>query len=693
MGFATDSICTVAVAGHGSTGKTSLVEHLLFTGGAIPKAEAVESGKTVSDSSEEEIAAGQSIHLSLSNLVWKDKKINILDTPGASDFVGEVVASFRAAESSLVVVGARSGVEIETIKIWRRLEDRNMPRIAFVNKMDVERASFTNALNDLSEKFSTTFVPVSIPMGEAGDFQGVIDLVENKAYMAPAPGQREEPVDIPAEYTSMVEEYRATLMGYAAEGDDDLTEKFLEEETLTDDEIRLGLKEGLRDNKLVPVFCGSALRDSGLYPLLDFFATSAPTPAGIEETAYTPDEEEVAVKIDSSGLLAMLNFKTSIDQFSGKLSYIKVMSGKLTGNTEFINFRDGSKEKPSKIYTAMGKKLVEVDELPAGDVGILTKLDSAHTNDTFCVAERLIHYKPLQLPQPVYSLAIEALAKKDEDKLAEHLNRASEEDKTFRIEFNTETKQTVISGMGELHINTILDKIKTGQKIEVETHVPKVAYRETITKNSDSTYRHKKQSGGHGQFGEVAIRVKPLPRGEYYAFENEIKGGSVSKGYMPGIEKGFHEAMAAGTLAGYPVVDVGISIYDGKEHPVDSSEMAFKIAARGALHQAMEKAGPTLLEPIMNLSVFIDEQYLGDVLSDLSSRRGRVMGQEQIGGGIVEIKAQVPQAELLRYAIDLRSITSGTGSFEVEFDHYSAISGKIADDVIKASEAAKSETG
>jgi elongation factor G len=359
----------------------------------------------------------------------------------------------------------------------------------------------------------------------------------------------------------------------------------------------------------------------------------------------------------------------------------------LSSSTDLYNAREGKKDKVSKIYTMLGKKLEEVPELVAGDIGVLSKLALAATNDSFCTSDNVVTYKALQLPMPVHSVAINAGAKKDEDKLSDALARFVEEDKTFQVNFNPETKETVVSGMGELHINNVLSRIKDNQKIDIETRPPKVAYRETINGNAEATYRHKKQSGGHGQFGEVSIKIRPLQRGEQYDFANEIKGGSVSKGYVPGIEKGFHEAMEEGIVAGYPVVDVGITLVDGKEHPVDSSEMAFKMAARGALKDAMKKAKPTLLEPVMSLKVFIEEQYLGDVLSDLSSRRGRVQGQHQLGGGIVEIDALVPRAELLKYSIDLRSITSGTGGFEMEFDHYEPISGKIADDVIKQAEA------
>jgi elongation factor G len=691
MAHTTEQIRNIAIAGHGSTGKTSLVEQILAAGKAIPQPAPVESGKTVSDYTPEEVENGISIHTSLSHLEWQQCKINLLDTPGASDFVGEVVTAFRAAESALMVIGARAGVQIETIKLWRRLENRAMPRIVFINKMDEERADYDGVLQDLREKFDATLVPITVPVGSAGDFSGVVDLVDQKGWNPGGPTGTETEMPIPADLAERIAEYRSQLIEAAAEGTDDLTMKYLEEETLSEDEIRTGIAEGLRTNRVVPVFCGSATGNSGIQKLLDFLVWAAPSPAGVAETAISREGEETEYTISSNSAFAAMNFKTTLDQFSGKLSFVKIMGGSLSPGMEFALDRDGKKTKAGKLYSAIGKKLIDVDALNAGDLGVMSKIADAHTNDTFHAVDSYVHFRPLALPRPVYTLAISAESKKDEDKLNEQLVRVTEEDKTFTVTFDPETHETVIAGMGELHINTILNRIKQTQKIEIETRPPRVAYRETITKTTETSYRHKKQSGGHGQFGEVHIRARPLERGQEYDFVNEIKGGSVSKGYIPGIEKGFHEAMEHGVLAGYPVRDVGIALFDGKEHPVDSSEMAFKIAARGALREAMKKCGPVLLEPVMKLSVYIEDQYLGDVLSDLSSKRGRVLGQDQLGGGIIEIDALVPQAELLRYAIDLRSITAGTGSFEMEFDHYDPVSGKIADEIVAASQYVEKE--
>ncbi|MDR2701213.1 MAG: elongation factor G, partial [Spirochaetaceae bacterium] len=400
------------------------------------------------------------------------------------------------------------------------------------------------------------------------------------------------------------------------------------------------------------------------------------------------DNKEIKVPIDPAKPFSGLIIKTTYDQFSGKLSWVKVITGKLAADSEALNVSESKKERIGKLYTCQGKKLEEVRELEAGDVGIITKSATLKTNDTLTATDASLHFIPLRLPEPVHSVSVNALAKKDEDKLGESLVKAAEEDKTFRYQFNAETHETVISGMGELQINIILDKIKANQKVELETHIPKVAYRETITKKAGAEYTHKKQTGGHGQYGKVVMEIAPMARGENYKFVNAIFGGAIPKNYIPGVEKGVVEGMAHGTMAHYPVVDVEVKIVDGKYHPVDSSELSFKLAARNAFRESMRQANPTLLEPIMDLTVFVEEKYLGDVMSDLSGKRGKILGQDSTGG-IAEIRAEVPQAELLRYSIDLRSITSGTGSFSVAFAHYAPISGRIADEVIKARESFK----
>jgi elongation factor G len=686
VSHATDQIRNVAIAGHGQTGKTTLFEHLLFAGGVISRAEPLDSGKTVSDSTPEEIERKISIYASMGHVERNGIKINFLDTPGSSDFNGGVILSFRAAEFALLMVDGRSGVQIETVKLWRNLDEGGKPRGFFINKLDNDQAEFDNALADIKEKFKVEPVPVTLPIGSGGSFKGVIDVLNEKAYFFAADAvEKESP--IPDEYKDAVVAAREKLIEAAADGDDSLMEKYLEDGSLSSEDMKQGLIKALAENKYVPAFAGAALYNSGIVPLIDFIAAVGPNPRTAKDAALGPEGKEQGVPIDPDKPFSALVIKTTYDQFSGKISWVKVITGKLAADTEAYNVSENKKERIGKLYACQGKKLEEMRELFAGDVGIITKSATLKTNDTLA-ADSVFAYVPLHLPEPVHSIAVSATAKKDDDKLGEFLVRAAEEDKTFRYNFNSETKETVISGMGEQQIGIILDKIKTNQKIEVETRVPKIAYRETITKKSGAEYTHKKQTGGHGQYGKVVLEIAPLPRGEGYQFVNAIFGGSIPKNYIPGVEKGIVEGMGHGTMAHYPVVDVEVKVVDGKYHPVDSSELSFKLAARNAFRDAMRQANPTLLEPIMNLVVFVEENYLGSVMSDLNGKRGRILGQDS-SGGIAEIRAEVPQAELLRYSIDLRSITAGTGSFAVSFSHYAPISGRIADEVIKARESFK----
>lgn len=684
MSVVSTDLRNVAIIGHNETGKTTLVEQMLFYAKVISRAESIESGRTTSDYTDEEIANKISIHASLISFNWEGKTLNILDTPGTAAFIGETICGFRSCESALMVVDGRNGVQIETIKLWRHLDERNKPRAVFINKMNRDRADYTAVLADLNDTFKTTFVPVVIPMGAGSEFKGVINLIENQCYILGDDG-KEKTIDIPEDMREYVEEYRTSLIENAAEGADDLIERYFEVGTLDKEEIRRGLREGLEENRVVPVFCGSGETGLGVTSMLNFIRYNFPKPLGKNEWVYDKEGNVTAYPITEEGPVSAVVFKTTLDQFSGKLSFLKIVTGTLRGDTELYNPSLGKKERVGKVYRMTGKKLTEVESLAAGDIGIIAKSNISSTNSTLLEdPDFKFKFKKVAFPQPIYALAITADDKKSEVKMNEALHKIKEEDLTFMIRFNEETKESVVSGMGELHINMILNKIMEKQKIKIQTKLPRVAYRETITKKSGVVeYTHKKQSGGHGQYARVLIEIEPIDRGLHYSFANVIKGGSVSKGYIPGIEKGLHEQMLEGFLAGYPVVDVGISLVDGKEHPVDSSEMAFKLAARGAMKLAMAKAGAVLLEPIMKLGVFVDNEYLGEILSDLSSKRGRVLGQEDIGH-LQLVKALVPQSELLNYAIDLKSMTSGTGSFEVEFDHYEPLHGKLADEVIQA---------
>jgi len=685
MGIGTEKIRTIAIAGHGQSGKTTLIENLAALTGTIARAEPVSGGKTLSDYTPEEIERKISIYSALVSMNWNDTVINFWDTPGSSDFMGEVIAAFRSAETGLMVLDAKSGVQIETIKYWRDLDRRNKPRLVFVNKMDEDRADFNHSMQDVKTQFKADVFAVTFPIGKGAGLTGIVDVLHGVAYQIDATGKEKE-IPIPDEAKKQYEEMREVLAGAAAEGDEDLLVKFIDEGELNSDEIAKGLTLAMRNNRIVPIFAGSAQTGLGLTALLRFITEILPSPAGCLERAVQGKEEHT-VKIDPEAAFSGFIVKTANDQFSGRLSYIKVITGTLVSDAEVYNINEQKKERVGKLYRAAGKKLTEVKELAAGDVGVAVKLAAAKTNDTLAASQDCPPFIKLRNPDHIYSLAVAAVDKKNDDKLGEQLLRACEEDMTLSFVYNAETKQNVFSGMGDLHTSIVLDRIKKQTKIEVQISIPRIAYRETIRQKAQAEYTHKKQSGGHGQFGRVVLAIEPLERGAKYSFTNAVFGGAISKGYIPGVEKGVKEAMENGVMAGYPVVDVGTTVLDGKEHPVDSSEMAFKIAARNAFKNAMRNAGPILLEPIMNLTVYVETAYLGDIMSDLSSRRGRILGQSQLANGIEEIRAQVPHKELLRYAIDLRSMTSGTGSFEMSFDHYDPISGKIADEVVSAAKA------
>lgn len=687
--FETNEIRTVAIAGHGQTGKTTLFEHLLFVSGAIPQAAKAGSGKTVGDTSAEEVERHISVYATLGHTTWKNSSakdigINFWDTPGSSDFVGEVISAFRASEMAVMLVDGRAGVQIETVKLWRDLDRRAKPRVVFINHIDDEKTDVESVVKTIHSQFNVETCPVTIAMDNGAACKGVIDVLENKCYLMPNDGEVEHASVVPEEYGSAVKEALGVLAGAAAEGDDDLLVKFIDEGELTSDEIRYGLRKAFAANKIVPVFCGCPQSNAGLTSLLDFMTTIAPSPDGAIETAITAAKEIQVIKVNAGSPFSALVVKSAGDQFSGKLSYIKVVTGALSSDSDVFNVSQGRKEHIGKIYHMVGKKLLEIQQAMAGDVVVASKLSATGTSDTLCSDETALAYSRLRHPEPVYSIAVEAANKKDDVKLGELLARVTETDRTVTWKYNAETKQNVLSGMGELQLGIILDKVKADTKMEIKTEIPRVAYRETIQRKAEAEYTHKKQSGGHGQYARVVLSIQPLERGENYKFTNAVYGGAIPRNYIPGVEKGVKEAMESGVLAGYPVVDVATTVLDGKDHPVDSSDLAFQLAARNAFKDAMRNAGAILLEPIMNINIWVDTKYLGDIMSDISTRRGRILGQDSIGGGIEEIRAQAPQSELLRYAVELRSMTSSTGSFETSFDHYDPISGKLAEQVIEA---------
>ena len=541
-----------------------------------------------------------------------------------------------------------------------------------MNKIDEPRADYEAWLKDARNQFGTEIFPITLPIGTGENFTGVVDILTGKAYKVEKNSEVEIP--LPPEMEAAYKTARGVVAGAAAEGSDELLVKFIDEGELTDAEIAEGLKLALAQNKIVPAFAGAAEKNIGLTSLLNFIENIAAVPEGALETVLSEGGEQT-IKTTETGAFSGLVVKTSNDQFSGRLSYIKVITGNLSSDTDVFNINEQKKERIGKLFKPVGKKLTEVKNLFAGDIGVAAKLSDTKTNDTLAVEQNTLPYIKLRTPSPIYSL----------------LFKFCEEDQTLSYTYNAETAQNILSGMGELQLNTVLSKLKDNSKIEIQTSTPKVAYRETIQRKAQAEYTHKKQSGGHGQYARVGLAIVRLPRGERFIFSNAVFGGAISKNYIPGVEKGVLEAMQHGVLAGFPVIDVATTVLDGKEHPVDSSELAFKIAARQSFKDAMRNAGAILLEPIMNITVLVQANYLGDIMSDLSSKRGRIIGQSSLSNGIEEIKAQAPAKELLKYAIDLKALTSGTGSFEMSFDHYEPISGKLADEIIAQAENANDD--
>lgn len=685
----------IALTGHTSVGKTSFVDTMLWDIGAIDTLGKVDDGKSQSDYDEEEIKRKISIKSAVFSVDHNDHRVNIVDTPGSPDFSGEIVSSLYSVDSILLIIDAVNGVEIETSKLWTRAKDMEKPVIIFVNKMDKERADFNSVLENIRKNLGVKLFPVQIPVGQEAGFKGVVDLIRMKALLYDGDQKKGKEGDIPDDLKDEAENLKNELIETAAESTDELTEKYLEGENLTEDEIIQGLREMVMQGDSVPVLCGSCSMNRGISDALDMITLLAP-PSDYWKKMPAVDandhSKEVEILRTNDSEFSGVVFKTIIDQFAGKISFLRIFSGVLHSEEEVYNATKEKKEKLSKLALPFGRNQNPLKgDASEGDIVVLTKLPYAETGHTLCSPDREVNFPDFKLPSPVHSVAIKAKNKKEEDKLNMLIQRAAEEDVSFHVDYNKETKQTVISGMGELQFNIILSRIKDKQGIEFITSTPLVAYRETIQAAGKANYKHKKQSGGHGQYGEVYLEIEPLERSGGFEFVDKIVGGAIPKGYIPGVEKGIAEAMGEGVVAGYPVVDVRVSLVFGSYHDVDSSELSFKIAGRHAFKLAMEQSKPTLLEPVMNLSVYVSDQYTGDIMSDLNSKRGRVLGMDNFGGGIQKTQATVPQSELLKYSIELRSITSGTGSFEMEFSHYDPISGKIAEDVVTETQRRKEE--
>lgn len=681
--YKTDQIRNIAIIAHSGAGKTSLVEAMLYNGGAIERMGAVDSGNSVADYAADEIERRTTLNCSVCIAEWEEHKLNLIDTPGAEDFYGDLHSVLRVVDAVIVVIDATTGVEGGTEKVWEVADTYELPRIVFINKMDKENASFENALASVEEILETRAVPIQLPIGEEDQFAGVIDVMQMAAYLQPDGSKRAAKAEIPAELETQAEETREALIEVAAESDDELIEKFFEGE-LTDEEIQNGVQLGILQNQFTLVLCGAALNNIGVQQLMDMIATGCPSPIDVGPVTDIRNEDETRDPASDAPMSAVV-FKSIADPFAGQLSFFRVYSGILQGDTQVSNSTRGEIERLGKTAFMNGKEAMSTPQVEAGDIGAITKLSATQTGDTLCDRDSPIQFPGIEFPNSVISYAIRPTREGDDEKLMTSLTRMSEEDPAFRIERNETTKQLLVSGLGDLHINVNRERMADKFGVETEVAPPKVPYRETIRRNVQSVNgRHKRQSGGRGQFGDVWINIGPLQRGEGFEFINNIVGGSIPRNYIPAVEKGIRERMDRGLLAGFPVVDIQIDLYDGKYHPVDSSDMAFQIAGSIAFAAAAEQANPGLLEPVMNVSITVPEQFMGSIIGDLNGRRGQVMGVEQVGRKQV-IQANVPLAEMLRYSIDLKSMTSARGNFTMEFSHYEIVPDDVAQKVIAES--------
>jgi elongation factor G len=685
-------IRNVAVVGHRGAGKTSLIEALLFTGGAKNRLGAVMEGTTAMDHDEDEIKRQMTISAGLAHIEWAGHKINLVDTPGEASFITEALGALPVVESVLVVVNGVTKVEVQTERLWKRAREMGVSRVVAVNMMDRERAYFGEALAALRARFGDEAVAIALPIGEETAFNGVVDLIAMKAYTYSGSTGKGAEGPIPDDMKDAADEAREALVDRVAESDDALLEKYLEGTELTREEITAALKLALAAGAVSPVIPVSATKNIGSDRLLELLL-SGPSPLdGGERTALegVNGTAEVKLTADPASPTALYVFKTIYDQFSGRVNLVRLFSGKIATDTQLLNIRTGEKERTGNILLMQGKETKSIEAAGAGDIVALAKLKETGTGDTLSDTARPVRFARFEFPPPAISFAITPKTRGDEEKVSNGLKRLAEEDPAMELRFDAQTKEMLISGTSQVHVEVILDKLKRRFGVEVELHPPQVPYRETIRKKASAQGRHKKQTGGRGQFGDCWIEVEPKPRGEGYEFEDAIFGGSIPRNFIPAVEKGIIEAMERGVVAGYPVVDVKVKLYDGSYHAVDSSELAFKLAGVIAWNKAQGDAVPVLLEPIMNVEVIAPEENMGDIMGDLSSRRGRPQGSESMGEMDV-IRAQVPLAEMLTYAPQLRSMTAGRGSFTLEFDHYDEVPAHLVDKIVADAKARKAE--
>lgn len=681
---ATENIRNVCLVGHGGSGKTSLAEAMLFTSGTVNRLGKIEDGSTTCDYDPEEIKRKISINTALAPLLYKEHKINLVDTPGYADFIGEVIGALRVVETALVVVDAVSGVEVQTEKAWHLAEENRLSRVVFINRLDKENADFAQVVTSLKEIFGQGATPLQIPIGKEVSFKGVVDLLKMKAVVFSDGKSSEE--DIPADLAGEAQAAREKLIEAAAEMSDDVLEKYLNGEELTDQEIAGGLRSGVVQGKLFPVLCGSATKTIGASALLDFLVSVAASPKDKEppKGINPKTKEEVAREPSKDAPLSAFIFKTMADPYVGKLSYVRVLSGVLHPDSHVYNATRGRKERIGHIFLLRGKNQEEATEVPAGDIATMPKLAETTTGETLCLEANQIVYPAIKFPEPLMSVAIEPKTKGDEEKLSTSLTKLAEEDQTLHVERNVEIHQTIVSGIGDLHLEVIVDRLKRKFGVDAALSAPRIPYKETIMGTAKVQGKYKRQTGGRGQYGDVWLELEPLPRGDGFEFVDKIFGGAVPKNYIPSVEKGVKEAMEGGVRTDYPVVGVKVTMYDGSFHQVDSSDMAFKIAGSMAFKKGFLEARPVILEPIMNVQVIVPEDYMGDVISDLSSKRGKIGGMEPHGRNQM-VRATVPLAEMAKYATDLRSITHGRGTYSMEFDHYEEVPSEIAGKIIAQS--------
>lgn len=674
--YTTSNIRNVAVVGHGNTGKTSLLEAALFNSGANKRLGKVDDGTGILDYEAEEEKRKMTISDSLAVTEWKNAKINFIDTPGYPDFVGEVLGALSAADSALIMVSAPAGVEVETEKTFAVCEELKLPRAFFINKMDREHANFEKCIDDLQAKFGKRVVPVQIPIGAEASFKGLIDLTARK--------------DVPADLELEAEDYHSQMVEFAAEGDEEIMEKYLEEGELTDAEVIKGLIGAIKNCDIYPVFVGSALQNIGIKELLDAIVDKMPAPDTKTYTGINPKNDEPVERKITDPFSGQI-WKTMVDPFVGRMSYIRVISGDMKADAQYQLLGEGKdgQERISGLFTMQGKKQINLTVAHAGDIVVTSKLANAGTCDTLCEKSSPIKYEKVNYPEPMLAMAVSSVKKGEEDKVISAIRRQQDEDPTIKLVKDAATKQTILSGIGEVHLDILGDKIQRKFGVKMVLGEPRVDYRETIRKSVEVQGKHKKQSGGHGQYGDVWLKISPNKDGDGNHFSESIFGGSVPRQYFPAVEKGTNETLAEGVIAGYPVVNVNVNLYDGSYHPVDSSEAAFKTATSIAIKKGILAASPILLEPIDEVTILVPDNYMGDIIGNLNSRRGRVLGTDPKGKGMTEIKAHVPAAELYKYATDLRSQTQGRGSYSVKFIRYDTMPDKLAEKIIADHKAEK----